>query len=351
MKKLIFPLLVLALVACQTSPSFTLEGSLTNAEGQTLYLEHTALLGTTTIDSCTLHADGSFSFTSPAGAYPDFYRLRIGAQSLVLAIDSTETLRITGAADSLLYASIQGSEASQAIAQLRLLARTASREALREKAQQVIIANPRSMAAYYAVFMKQEGQYIWNIFDPADRKMYQAVATSMHIWMPNYERTKALYAQVSDILKIERDAKQQIAVNQLIDQAENAVLDIALPNIDGKTQAISDYKGKLLVLDFSAVEMQQRQGYVFELRELYNSYHKRGVEIFSVSLDRNKLLWEDGVTNLPWVNVYAGEQVLEVMTRYNVQAIPTLFLLDRKGHVQGRYSNFEQLDADIRKHL
>ena len=110
-------------------------------------------------------------------------------------------------------------------------------------------------------------------------------------------------------------------------------------------------RGKVIVLDFSAIEMKQSKGYIFELRELYNRYHSRGMAIYSVSLDRNKLLWEDGVANLPWTNVYAGEQAIEVLTRYNVQSLPTLFLLDRKGNVQGRYTNFEQLDADIRKYL
>jgi glutathione peroxidase-family protein len=246
---------------------------------------------------------------------------------------------------------IEGSDNSLAIAQLRATARTASREQLREHAKTIIVTNPRSLAAYYAVFLKQGGQYIWNIFDPTDRRMYQAVATSFNVWMPNYERTKSLYAQVTDILKAEREMQQQAAMRQLINNAENTVLDISLTDDNGITQSLSDLRGKLIVLDFSAIEMEQSQGYIFELRELYNRYHNRGVTIYSVSLDRNKLLWEDGVVNLPWTNVYAGEQAIEVMTRYNVQSIPTLFLLDRKGNVQGRYTNFEQLDADIRKHL
>lgn len=351
MKKIIFSLLAFALVACQNTPKFTIEGGVTNANGKTLYIEHTALLNTHKIDSCTLTEEGTFSFTVPSPAYPDFYRLRIDAKSLILAVDSTETIHITTTHDSLPYAHIIGSENSQKIAQLRKIASTGTLDELRESAKQIIVANPRSLAAYYAVFLKNEGVYIWNIFDYNDRKMFQAVATSFHTWMPNYERTKALYTQVSDVLKYERNAKQRSAVNQLIDNAENAVLDITLPNRDGKLQSISDLQGKMIVLDFSAVEMPQRQGYVFELRELFNRYNKRGLEVYSVSLDRNKLLWEDGVTNLPWINVYAGEQVLDVMTQYNVQALPTLFLLDRKGNVQGRYSNFEQLDADIRKHL
>jgi glutathione peroxidase-family protein len=352
MKKIILFVFALALIGCQHTPTFTIEGKITHANGETLYLEHTGLVKTTALDSCVLDANGDFKLHAVAPEHPDFYRLRIASQSLPLAIDSTETIAITASRDSLSHTlAIEGSDNSLAIAQLRATARTASREQLREHAKTIIVTNPRSLAAYYAVFLKQGGQYIWNIFDAADRRMYQAVATSFNVWMPNYERTKALYAQVTDILKAEREMQQQAAMRQLINNAENTVLDISLTDDNGITQSLTDLRGKLIVLDFSAIEMEQSQGYIFELRELYNRYHNRGVTIYSVSLDRNKLLWEDGVVNLPWTNVYAGEQAIEVMTRYNVQSIPTLFLLDRKGNVQGRYTNFEQLDADIRKHL
>lgn len=352
MKKVILFVFALALIGCQHTPTFTIEGKITHANGETLYLEHTGLVKTTALDSCVLDANGDFKLHAVAPEHPDFYRLRIASQSLPLAIDSTEIVAITASRDSLSHTlAIEGSDNSLAIAQLRATARTASREQLREHAKTIIVTNPRSLAAYYAVFLKQGGQYIWNIFDAADRRMYQAVATSFNVWMPNYERTKALYAQVTDILKAEREMQQQAAMRQLINDAENTVLDISLADDNGITQSLTDLRGKLIILDFSAIEMEQSQGYIFELRELYNRYHNRGVTIYSVSLDRNKLLWEDGVVNLPWTNVYAGEQAIEVMTRYNVQSIPTLFLLDRKGNVQGRYTNFEQLDADIRKHL
>ena len=339
-------------VACQHSPQFSVSGILDGAEGETLYLEHTALAHTTPMDSCVLDENGDFSLQAPSPQYPDFYRLRVGSHSLPLAVDSIEEIVVSTSLDSLPYTlSINGSKTSLTIAQLRATARTATREQLREQAQQTIVQNPRSLAAYYAVFLKQGGEYIWDLYNPADRRMYQAVATSFHTWMPDYERSKALYAQVSSALKAEREIQQQAAVRQLIDNAENAFLDIALQDDNGITQSLSDLRGKVIVLDFSAIEMEQSKGYIFELRELYNRYSKRGMAIYSVSLDRNRLLWEDGVVNLPWTNVYAGDKAIEVLTQYNVQSIPTLFLLDRKGNVQGRYSNFEQLDADIRKYL
>lgn len=345
-------LIVGLFVSCQRTSQFTIEGVISNAEGETLYLEHTALMKTSVVDSCILTDEGDFLLQAFAPQYPDFYRLRIGGNSIILAVDSTETITITSTREGLANNSIiEGSNQTSTIAQLRAMAHTASREELREEALKIIVANPRSLAAYYAVFMKQDKEYIWNIFDPADRRMYQAVATSFNTWMPEYERTKALYAQVTDVMQAERNATNQAVVRQLIDNAENAFLDIALTDDNGITQSLADLRGKVIVLDFSAIEMEQSKGYIFELRELYNQYHNRGLAIYSVSLDRNKLLWEDGVVNLPWTNVYAGEQAIEVLTRYNVQSLPTLFLLDRKGNVQGRYTDFKQLDTDIRKYL
>jgi peroxiredoxin len=270
-----------------------------------------------------------------------------------LAVDSTETIRVNTTRDSLAHTlSIEGSDNSLLMAQLRATARQATREELRNEAKQVIIANPSSLAAYYAVFLKQGGQYVWNILIPADRSMYQAVATSFNTWMPEYERTKVLYNQVLEILQAERSMKNQETMRQFIAEAENSVLDITLPDEMGEMQSLSDLQGDIVVLDFSSSEMENAVGYTFELRELYNKYHKRGLEIYSVSIDRNKLLWEQSVENLPWLTVHADQNsAVQVLMQYNVQALPTLFLLDRKGHVQGRYVDFKQLDADIRKYL
>ena len=182
---------------------------------------------------------------------------------------------------------------------MRATARNASREELREEAKQVIMANPGSLAAYYAVFLKQGRQYIWNILDPSDRRMYQAVATAFYTWLPEYERTKVLYNQVLEILQAERSIKNQQTMRQFIDEAENSVLDITLPDEMGEMQSLSDLQGDVVILDFSSSEMENSVGYNFELRELYNKYQKRGLEIYSVSIDRNKLLWEQTVENLP----------------------------------------------------
>ena len=343
----------IVLVGCTKQPTFTISGTLTNAADKTIYLEHTALLGTTIVDSCHIDTDGNYSLEAPAPTYPDFYRLRVGSRSLPLAIDSIEQVQVSTSLDSLPYTlNINGSEVSAQMAQLRASARTATRDVLREQTQKIILANPRSLVAYYALFLKQNGLPIWDMADPSDRRLYQAVATSYNLWMPEYNRTKALYNQVLEYMQAERSLRSQLAAQQLIADSENAFLDITLPDTKGQMQSLSQYRGKVIVLDFSSTEMEQYVAYNFELRELYNQYHKQGLEIYSVGIERNLLAWEEATENLPWLTVRAlDNEITEVLTRYNVQSLPTLFLFDKEGNVQGRYTNFTALEADINKYL
>ena len=343
----------IVLVGCTKQPTFTISGTLTNAADKTIYLEHTALLGTTIVDSCHIDTDGNYSLEAPAPTYPDFYRLRVGSRSLPLAIDSTEHVQVSTSLDSLPYTlNINGSDVSAQMAQLRASARTATRDVLREQTQKIILANPRSLVAYYALFLKQNGLPIWDMADPSDRRLYQAVATSYNLRMPEYNRTKALYNQVLEYMQAERSLRSQLAAQQLIADSENAFLDITLPDAKGQMQSLSQYRGKVIVLDFSSTEMEQYIAYNFELRELYNQYHKQGLEIYSVGIERNLLAWEEATENLPWLTVRAlDNEITEVLTRYNVQSLPTLFLFDKEGNVQGRYTDFTALEADINKYL
>ena len=341
------------LVGCSKQPTFTVSGTLTNAQGQTIYLEHTALLGTTVVDSCTIDVEGNYSLEAATPTYPDFYRLRVGTRSLPLAIDSIEHVQVITSLDSLPYTlNIKGSEVSVQMAQLRATARTATREELRQQTQKMILTNPRSVVAYYAVFLKQNGLPIWDMADSFDRRMYQAVATSYNLWMPEYNRTQALYNQVLEHMRSERSLRNQLAAQQLIAESENAFLDITLPDAKGQMQSLAQFRGNVIVLDFSSIEMEQYVAYNFELRELYNQYHKRGLEIYSVSIDRNQLAWEDATENLPWTTVRAYENdAMQVLTLYNVLSLPTIFLFDKQGNIQGRYTDFNALEADINKYL
>ena len=116
--------------------------------------------------------------------------------------------------------------------------------------------------------------------------------------------------------------------------------------------ALQEFRRKYNNEYYNYISEEQYVAYNFELRELYNQYHKQGLEIYSVGIERNLLAWEEATENLPWLTVRAlDNEITEVLTRYNVQSIPTLFLFDKEGNVQGRYTDFTALEADINKYL
>ena len=164
MKKGLFFIVVIALlVAC--TPKSNISGSMTDAEGKTIYLEHTGLTATTLLDSAKLDAKGGFSFSIETPQHPDFYRIRLNNQSVVLALDSaTKSVNIVASAKDVNNATIEGSEASLEIQRLRNsnfeLQRAAKDgdtakvaqmlTAHKRLGQEIVLANPRSAAAYYA---------------------------------------------------------------------------------------------------------------------------------------------------------------------------------------------------------
>lgn len=351
MKRLFYILASVVLITgCATTPTFEVRGEVRDAEGQMLYLEHTGLVSTEAEDSCLLTADGHYVLHGAAPEYPDFYRLRIGGNYAVLVVDSIETITLSTTRDSLSQTTVfEGSPQSARVAELRRSLRTRPMDEHRQYAQTVIMQDPRSLAAYYAVFQSKQGVPVFDIFEPQQRKYYQVVATSMDVWMPGYVRATTLHSQVLNVMNAERRAQNELLMRQYIDESEPSILDLALPNIYGDTCRLSEHLGKIVVLEFSTSQMENGNAYVLALRELDNKYNRKGMDIYSVSVDVSKLYWEDWVRNLPWTCVRT-ETTAPLMT-YNVGSVPTLFLLDRKGVVQGRYTDFEQLEKDLKRLL
>jgi peroxiredoxin len=379
MKKfLVISVTALLLISCNSSDKFKLSGKITSADGKMIYLEHTGLLSTETIDSTKVKSDGSFHFKAPRPEYPDFYRLKIDGKTIAFAVDSCEAIQIEAPLDkfSTDY-TITGSESNTDIQLLRksLLKIQTKVNAItvdmnsderakrlaeidsdvkvhKEIAKKIILKNTRSTAAYFAVYQKINNTFLFNPYVKEDKPFFAAVATAYNTFMPDYERTKNLYSLTLDAINTERQNKAKQAWSDVMDKVATGYIDIELPDKTGKMKKLSDLEGKVVLIDFSAYEMDQSVQYTFELRELYNKYHSRGFEIYQVSLDRNKILWENSVENIPWVCVRDenGQNTVSV-GNYNVKSVPTTFLLSKKGIIVGRSFDFETLDKEIAKSL
>ncbi len=335
LSKIIFiALATLLIISCSNKTEIS--GTLADATGKTLYLDHVEAQRTTTIDSLQIKKDGTYRFRFTPQELPELYAIRTAGHKTYVVVDSlgvneAETAQIAAFRTSLIEKSVDEHKVF---------------------VRDYILKNPRTLAAYYSLLQQKNGLFIFNPYDKADRQCYAAVATAWNVFYPHNTRTKVIYNLVNGIIQEERKLAQNARLQEMIANAENAFLDITLPNENGIERSLSEHRGNVILLDFSAAEMEYSQAYIFELRELYDKYHTRGLDIYQVSADTNPIAWEHTAENLPWTTVRSPYGMYaSCFQQYNVQRLPTLFLFNRKGEVIARNLSFDALPAAIEKCL
>ncbi len=347
-QNILFGAVLLSVLSGCGRNTFCVSGHISGEAGETLYLEYLGLQRVDVIDSLVMPSSGAFRFRAARPEYPDLYRLRVAGTTIVLAVDSTESIGIEWDEELV----IDGSAKSEQILALRHSLREKPIEEHKAFAKEIILQNPASMVAYYALFQQKGRVPVFDIYDKDDRIYFSAVATSFNAWMPDNRRSKVLYSQVIDVINGERRAQNTVAMQAFIEESENTFLDIVLPDENGTEQALSQYRGKVIVLDFTTTVMDRFTGYIFEMKEVYNTYHSRGLEVYEVYPDPSRLVWEEQVRALPWTTVRTENGVNNmVFATYNVQSLPTLFLFNRRGEVVGRFADFASLKQAIEKEL
>ena len=365
----------LVLAACKRQADFTVEGVVSGADGQVMYLENVGVSSVETLDSVRLTAAGEFRFERPRPAYPDFYRLRLNNQLINFSIDSTETISFVADAETFATSyRVEGSEnckaiknitlaqldANQAIGRARRayeadqLADTAyARQveeavgAYKEVARRYIYSAPMSAAAYFALFQQIDGLLLFDLYDKEDSKAYGAVATSLDHFYPESPRTKHLYNLALQSIKVIRSQRPVNLDN--VEREEVGYVDIELPDIQGVSRKLSALApGNIVLLNFTAYMSEWSPALNMALGELYVEYHDKGLEVYQVSLDGDVHFWKNAASNLPWTCVRDPQTVYsQVAALYNVKQLPVIFVLDRSGNLVKRVDDMKNLAAEV----
>ena len=377
--------LFLTMVSCTSdTPTFRVDGVITDAADSTLVLEAMSLEGTQAIDSIRLKADGAFSFVvkgavQDSTASPEFYRLRIARQVINFVVDSLEDIHVEAPmAKMATDYDIQGNDDARTMKtisllniqlqqQLKALDADATHSALEKvDAAQALVDNykqtlkrdyifpaPGSPAAYFALFQTIGNQLLFNAeTDKSDVQCFAAVATQWEMRYPYSRRTENLR---NIALRGMRNTRQVRPIELQIDGEkirESGIIDFGFPDINGTERRLSELHDNVVLLDFTAYGLPQSQQRTILLRELYAKYHSRGLEIFQVSLDGNEHYWKTMCEQLPWVCVFCEEGINNDMVRlYNVQALPTYFLIGRGSEMRARQEQIEDLERAIEAEL
>ncbi len=370
---LFFVSLVLCLSSCSDKKHFKVTGAISDASGSTLYLEKEGLLKTSVIDSCVLKADGSFSFKASRPDAPEFYRLRIKNSDILFPIDSCEHITVNASAKTMTTKyDIKGSQSASNVQILRFSLRDLQNQVTsllkqrnpqnqdqitslldsainkhKKLAEKIILQNPLSTSAYYAIFQQVNGYNLFSPYDKGDRRYCGAVATAFYNNYPKAERTLSLYNFVMQAILADRQARNQETLSKMMQSSQTDIIDIKLTTNRGQIAKLSDLKGKVVLLDFTMYQAERSSDYNLALRDLYNRYHAKGMEIYQISLDQDIDLWHQASQNLPWICVHGTDGTPVAVSSYNVTDLPTRFLIGKNGAVLKRNPG----TADIQKAL
>jgi cytochrome c biogenesis protein CcmG/thiol:disulfide interchange protein DsbE len=125
--------------------------------------------------------------------------------------------------------------------------------------------------------------------------------------------------------------------------------DFTLEDLNGTKLSLSDFKGKVLFLNFWATWCPPCRAEIPDFIEVYNEYKKKGLEILGISVDQISPDQVSKFVERYKMNYPVAMATDELFRDYPPpQAIPTTLVIDRDGKIQhkkvGLMSKQELLD-------
>ena len=330
---------LLALAACTNKNNVKITGEIKEAENQKVYLEQLNVDQAVIIDSTKTDRNGHFTFKTTT-SLPTFYNVKIGPKEFITFIAEPEDhIELSGTLNGLSQNYwVDGSENSLWVKLLNFqlnnthvmmdslkksfAALPAEATSERQKiaaawdsivnkqinfSKDFILKHAISPASYYALYQKfDQDNFILN--PDNDLHSYKVVASSMKAMYPESQYTKSLP-------------------------------EIHLPNAQGDTIALSSLKGKYILLDFTVLNSKDGVGYIQEMKKIYNKFKNRGVQIYQVCLDPNKLAWQSLVKQLDinWICVWDPDGLKSRAAQmWNIQHVPANYIINPKFEIVGK---------------
>ena len=130
--------------------------------------------------------------------------------------------------------------------------------------------------------------------------------------------------------------------------------DFTLTTPEGKQVSLYSVKGKLKIIDFWASWCGPCRMENPNMVKLYNDFKDKGLAIVSVSLDERKVPWVQAIKKdgMPWTHVSSLKGwKCEVVKQYNIDAVPSIIVLDENNRILAKNIRAEKLRAFVTEYL
>lgn len=367
-KVLLSVLAIVTLFSCSRKDQMKISGEIQNANKQKVYLEQLNVDQSVVVDSTETNRKGKFSFKKEVTT-PTFYNIRIGKNALITLLGEPDShIQLKGNLEDLNnHYWVDGSEGSlwlkllndqlnqtrQTMDSLRkaynALPEEKAYDTIRKQlstewdtvtsrqikfSKDFILKHAVSPTSYYALYQKFDNDNF--ILTPEENlHSYKIVASAFKAMYPESPYTKAILKHL-DLIKKNNNI---LRLQQLIANSENMLPEIKLPNSQGDTIALSSLRGKYVVLDFSILGGAEGQAYAAEMKKVYDKFHKKGVRIYQVCLDQNRLVWQRLVKQygITWDCVWdANALQSRIARRWNIKTVPANFIINPKYEIVGK---------------
>lgn len=143
--------------------------------------------------------------------------------------------------------------------------------------------------------------------------------------------------------KAQQQAKEQqqdpdVQYGAQLLKAGSVAPEFRLKGPDGKELALSDFRGKYVVLDFWASWCGDCRRDIPNIKALYEKYSPKGVEFVGVSFDDNAERWQNAIKEFGLKYHQVSElkkwKTTDIYASYGIKWIPTIYIIGPDGKVK-----------------
>jgi len=116
--------------------------------------------------------------------------------------------------------------------------------------------------------------------------------------------------------------------------------DFKLKTLDGQEVTLFKLKGKVILLDFWATWCGPCRESIPHLIQLYKTYHKDGLEVIGMNLDRGDMDTVRHFVKSMDVTYPVAVTSQEVERGYGVTGLPTTILIDKEGRIREKIAGY-----------